>query len=131
MDMPAVCLVGSKLTSDWPLVRRLLGKQVVTLIRSCAIERLARERLLETVEVLVIDGRDWADEPQRLVDAIGAIHSRRTRLAIMLVDGLIDQDMLVEAYRRGIRDFFRCPYPRELLSERLGALCRRPPGPED
>jgi hypothetical protein len=115
------------LTDDWPLIRKLKVRHIVTLMKSFRFDRLGKERLFKTVKLLVIDCRDCADEPRRLVEAIGVIRARYSGLNILVVDGQLDQDLVAEAFRHGARDYFKYPYPRKLLAERIDALCREPP----
>jgi hypothetical protein len=42
---------------------------------------------------------------------------------VVLVDGHLDQTQVTQAYRAGIRDYFRSPHDARLLAERIGALC--------
>lgn len=97
----------------------------MTLMGRYSVTRLIRARILDSVRLIVLDCTGLGDRIPRIIDGMGRLRSRYPRLIMVLVDGAIDQDQLVAAFRQGAHDYFRSPYPPQLLAERINALCRR------
>jgi hypothetical protein len=114
-----VCLVGGKVSDDWPLIRELKARHLVTLAGRS--ELLNGHPLLGTAQVLVLDG-----------DATGgflpALRTSYPGLQVLLVSGGLDQGQVVLAFRQGVRDYFPDPYDVRLLAERVDHFCDSPPG---
>jgi DNA-binding NtrC family response regulator len=121
--VPLVCLAGHDVSTDWPLIQLLMVSHAVILLER--VENLGSAPLLAAVRVLVMDAAAPDEVALRLVPEI---HGRYPALAILLVDGGVNQCQLVRAFREGTCDYFPVPYNVQLLAERVGILCMRPPG---
>jgi DNA-binding NtrC family response regulator len=123
-SMSHICLIGKKVSNDWVLIGRLKMRHVVTLVEKCSIRRLLRERILDSVRLLVLDCTNLEQEISSIIEGIGQLRSRYPELIIVLVEGPLDQAQVAVAFRQGAQDYFRSPYPPDLLVERIIALCR-------
>jgi hypothetical protein len=85
---------------------------------------LLKDRLLETAGLIAIDCSGQGSHAPHIVKAIGTIRSYHPTLIILLIDGALDQALIAQAFRHGVSDYFRWPYPPGLLAERIRALCR-------
>jgi DNA-binding response OmpR family regulator len=125
MWIDAICLVGSEVTGDWELIRRLKADHAVILIEDLDPEGLAEDPLLEAISVLVLDCAGHRRDLSKVLAAIKSMISQIPRIVVLLVDGNLTQVQVARAFRHGVRDYFRAPHNTQLLAERIGALCAR------
>jgi DNA-binding NarL/FixJ family response regulator len=121
-----VLLAGASLSEDWVLIRSLKVHHVVTLIESFDAARIVPDHLLESVALIAIDCTGRTGELRRILKSIKSLRNRLPGVIIVLIDGQLDQTQVIQAYRAGIRDYFRSPYDASLLAERIGTLCGSP-----
>jgi DNA-binding response OmpR family regulator len=120
-----VCLAGQLVSGDRELIRRLKMDHVVTLIESFDVNGLANHPVLISASLIVIDCTGRKNQIAHIMEMIKAVCERHPRLIVLVVDGPLEQLQVAEAFRAGIRDYFRAPYNVKLLVERIRALCRR------
>jgi DNA-binding NtrC family response regulator len=119
--VPQVCLAGRKVSSDWPLIQALKGSHTVTLVDR--VDALACAPLLATTRVLVLDA---AESVAVALQLLPVLRDEHPALAVLLVNGGLDQRQVARAFRDGARDYFPVPYDVHLLAERVTILGLRP-----
>lgn len=122
-----IVLAGTLLSQDWALIQSLKVHHIVTLIESFDAARIVPDHLLQSVALIAIDCTGRTRELRPILRSIKSLRNRLPEVIIVLIDGQLDQTQVIQAYRAGIRDYFRSPYDVKLLAERIGALCG--PGP--
>lgn len=117
-DAGHICLVGSRVSSDWALVTALKQRHQVTVAESA--EMLAAGSLLGSVDVLALECSGGADVAQ----VVRGLLAKQPRLCVVLVGEALSQNQIAEAFREGALDFFSEPRDPQLLAERVHSLCR-------
>jgi DNA-binding NarL/FixJ family response regulator len=120
-----VWLVGPTVSEDWDLIQALKLDYVVTLIHTCEPALLAKEAVLKSATLIVVDCGARTGDAARIFEAIRSMKKKLPGLVVLLADGGLAQEEIAQAYRLGVRDFFPSPYDARLLAERIVALCRR------
>jgi DNA-binding response OmpR family regulator len=116
---PHVFLAGRTVSEDWELIRALKSDHIITLLESFDLVRLAKSPLLKSATLIVVDCGGQENEATRTLKAIKMICKRFQRPTVVLVDGQLDQWQVAQAFRMGVRDYFRSPYGARLLAERI------------
>jgi DNA-binding response OmpR family regulator len=125
LDMSdSILLAGTLLSEDWALIRLLKAHHIVTLIESFDAAQIVPEHLLESIALIAIDCTGRGKDLRRILSSIKSLRNGWPRVIVVMIDGQLDQTQVIQAYRAGIRDYFRSPYEPRLLAERIGALCR-------
>src|SRR5271170_2096181 len=106
----SVWLVGPTVSVDWDLIRGLMSDHVLTLIESFDPAGLARERVLTSASLIVVDCGGWARDVARVIRMIRAMKKACPALAVLLVDGGLEQSKVIQAYKGGVDDYFPVPY---------------------
>ena len=122
-----VWLAGPTVSVDWDLIRGLMSDYVLTLIESFDPADMAREGVLTSASLIVVDCGGWAGDVARVIRAIRAMKKAHSGLTVLLVGGGLQQAKVIQAYKGGIDDYFPVPYEARLLVERIVALCQRKP----
>jgi DNA-binding response OmpR family regulator len=122
-----VWLAGPTVSVDWDLIRGLMSDYVLTLIESFDPADLAREGVLTSASLIVVDCGGCAGDVARVIRAIRAMKKAHSGLTVLLVGGGLQQAKVIKAYKGGIDDYFPVPYEARLLVERIVALCQRKP----
>ena len=125
--VPHVFLAGRTVSEDWELIRALKSDHIITLLESFDLVRLVKSPLLKSATLIVVDCSGQEKEATRTLKAIKMICKRFQRPTAVLVDGQLDQLQVAQAFRTGVRDYFRSPYGARLLAERISTLCRYGP----
>lgn len=121
----SIWLAGPTVSVDWDLIRILMSDHVVTLIKTFDPASLARDGVLASASLIVVDCGDWAGGIGGVIRAIWAMKKVHLELTVLLVNGGLEQAVLIQAYKGGIDDYFPVPYEARLLAERIVALCQR------
>ena len=117
-----MCLAGSLACNDWRLIQMLKMVHQVTLIEE--LKNLWHNPILQTAGVLVVCN-SVDDEP--VIDRLPRLTKRHPRLAVLLVNGGLNQGQVAQAFQAGACDYFPAPYDVGLLAERVSSLCARAP----
>jgi DNA-binding response OmpR family regulator len=111
-----VCLVGSALCRNWPLVQRLEGSHALTLLHELSSHDM---RLIEVADVLALDCRErGAAGTQELVTSL----RRATDAPIVVLDGGLRPAEVALLVSAGAQDYFAEPFNVTLIAERLEHL---------
>jgi DNA-binding response OmpR family regulator len=82
------------------------------------IESILRQ---QHVDLLLLE--ITADRPAE-VEIIKRIKKQHPAVAILVIDGDGDHDVLIKAFAYGAKDGFRKPYERKLVVERIQAILK-------
>ncbi len=117
---PNILLCGVKIAQDKTLSKILTSKADVSLLRDISqLEKTVRERNISLVVVEL--SRYWKKD-------LSAVHSLKASLPhilIVIVNGGGSQETVIQSFRSGGVDFFKKPYNKKLLAERVEALITR------
>jgi DNA-binding response OmpR family regulator len=80
--------------------------------------------LLPLLKYVNVDGLLVELDPENtgVLTLVTVINERHPDLVMILIDAVGDQSLIAQAVQNGVRDVFRKPYPRELLTQRIVAL---------
>ena len=111
-----VCLVGSALCRNWPLVQRLEGSRGVTLLHQLSHIDM---RLIEVADVVALDCSDRGPAgSQLLVESL----RQATKAPIVVLDGGLQPAEVALLISAGAQDYFSEPFNIMLIAERLEHL---------
>jgi len=116
---PNILLCGGKIARDKMLVKMLLANANVSILRDISqLETTVRKHHI--VLIVVELSRSWKKD-------LAAVHSLKANLPhilIVIVNGGGSQEIVIQSFRSGAIDFFKKPYTKELLAERVNALSK-------
>jgi DNA-binding response OmpR family regulator len=119
MPKPCILISGNTLAADKDLQRDLRKGGLVLINREKhGIESILRQ---QHVDLLLLEVA--ANRPTE-VEIIRRIKKQHPAVAILVIDGNGDHDVLIKAFAYGAKDGFRKPYERKLVVERIQAILK-------
>ena len=117
---PNILLCGTKLAQDKTLAKMLTPKADVSLLRDISqLETTVRESNIALVVVEL--SKSWKND-------LAAVHSLKTsfpHVLVVIVNGGGSKETVIQSFRSGGVDFFKKPYNKKLLAERVDALTKK------
>ncbi len=117
MSVPSVLISGPTIANDEDLVRKLQRIALVKLsLQNSRIETILSGKKVDLLLLEVL--RENTSD----TELIKKIKEGFPSLAIILIDGDTDRDVVARAFKYGVKDAFRKPYMCDLIAERVQAI---------
>jgi len=114
-----ILLCGVKLAHDKTLLKTLTSKADVTLLLDTGkLEKTVKDRNI-TLVIVELSG-SW----QKDLSVIRSLKVKFPDIIIVIVNGGGSQETVIQSFRSGGVDFFKKPYNKKLLAERVEALIK-------
>ena len=115
---PKILLCGDRLARDSTLHRLLRDFAEVIVFGECEALQSADEIHASILVIMEFSEFNFARELERLRE----VHRLNPGIAVIVIDHGHNRHAVIETFKSGAKDFFKQPYNRHLLAERVEAI---------